>query len=219
MKPFLQLMVVSLIASFTLIVTSFFMLARPVASQTQQPTSLSLNNNLLLSSQTIITFTPVATAYLPIVLRNPASSGTPPANTPTPTLTATPTSTPTATSVPSGAKIEIIKIEYDPLVGTDIEGEYVDLKNLGQSAADLTDWTLRDVADTVFTFPAFTLNSQATVRVWVKSGANTATDLYWNRGSAVWNNNGDTATLRDNAGSEVDNCTYPDGGTGSFDCN
>jgi hypothetical protein len=206
MKVFLKLVVVSFVVSLMLIITTFFVRVSPVASQTQRITSLSPQDQLLVSSQTMITFTPVATLYLPVVLRSPGLSGTP-----------TPTATPTATSIPTIAEVKIIKIEYDP-VGIDAEGEYVEIKNLGQTAADLTDWTLRDAAITVFAFPAFTLNGQATVRVWVKSGVNTATDLYWGRGGAVWNNTGDTAILQNNAGTEIHRCTYPEGGPGFFDC-
>ena len=48
--------------------------------------------------------------------------------------------------------------------------------------------------------------------VWVKAGADTASDLYSGRGSAVWNNDGDTATVRDGGGAVVDTCSYVGGG-------
>lgn len=143
-----------------------------------------------------ITFTPVATVYVPSIMRGLETTEPP----------------------PGAGNVVITRIEYDPAVGTDAEGEYVELKNTGAGAADLTDWTLRDEADTVYTFPAFTLNAQATVRVWVKSGTNDATNLYWGRSSAVWNNGGDTATLRNAEGIDVDSCTYPGGDPGFVDC-
>ncbi len=138
--------------------------------------------------------------YLPIVLK--------PAGTPTATATATAT----ATSIPSPADIQIIFIEYNP-DGSDVDGEYVRLQNMGATAHDMTDWTLRDAVNTVFTFPNFTLQSSASVSVWVKSGSNSTTDLYWGRGSSVWTNTGDTATLRDDLGQEADSCTYTGGGS------
>jgi competence protein ComEC len=82
----------------------------------------------------------------------------------------------------------------------------------------LTGWTLRDEADTVFTFPPFTLQPQTTVLVWVKSGSDSSTDLYWGRGSAVWNNTGDVATVRDAGGVQIDSCSYEGGGV-EVDCN
>ena len=40
-------------------------------------------------------------------------------------------------------------------------------------------------------------------------GADTGTDLFWcNEGSAVWNNDGDTAFLLDPRGNVVDTRTY-----------
>ena len=48
--------------------------------------------------------------------------------------------------------------------------------------------------------------------MWVKSGTDTATDLYWGRGNPVWNNDGDVAVLRDAGGGEMDRCAYAGGG-------
>ena len=39
-------------------------------------------------------------------------------------------------------------------------------------------------------------------------GANTQTDRYWGKSWYVWNNTGDTATLRDTTGHLLDQCTY-----------
>lgn len=72
----------------------------------------------------------------------------------------------------------------------------------------MMNWTLRDIANHVFTFPTFSLAPNATVRVWTKSGTNTSTDLYWGSGAAIWNNTGDTAYLRDSVGTPVDTYTY-----------
>jgi hypothetical protein len=72
----------------------------------------------------------------------------------------------------------------------------------------MTDWTLSDEASHTYTFPTFTLGSGASVREWTKSGTDTATDLYGGSGSAIWNNTGDTAYLRDDLGSLVDTFSY-----------
>ena len=92
-------------------------------------------------------------------------------------------------------------------------GEYVQLQNKGGSPQSMTSWTLRDTSNHVYTFPAFTLQAGASVKVWTKSGSNTATDLYWGSGAAIWNNTGDTATLKNNSSTTIDTCTYPGGGT------
>ena len=80
----------------------------------------------------------------------------------------------------------------------------------------MQNWTLRDGAQPaqVYTFPAFTLAGGATVTVWVKTGSDTATDLYWGLGDSsvlVWSTNGDTAILQNAQGSEKSRCSYQGG--------
>lgn len=105
------------------------------------------------------------------------------------------------------ADVQIAEVLADP-PGDDLAGEYVLLRNQGAGPADLAGWTLSDAANNTYTFPAFTLAPGAEVRVWVRAGADDATNLYWGRGSAVWNNSGDTATLRDASGILIDTLTY-----------
>lgn len=171
------------------------------------------------ANQQIITVgaTPTLANYLPVVLKpepTPTFTATPTA-TAIPTATATPTNTPTATAAPTNVVIEFIMYNPD---GDDVQGEFVRLRNIGSTTATMTNWTLRDVANHVFTFPVFTLQPQATVRIWTKGGANTGNDLYWGQNQAIWNNNGDTAFLRDNNGQLIDSCSYPGGGM-SATCN
>jgi Lamin Tail Domain len=92
--------------------------------------------------------------------------------------------------------------------GSDVDGEYVRIRNDGTSSVTMTGWTLRYLADAVYTFPAFTLSPGAEVLVWVRAGVNDAANLYWGRGSAVWNNLGDTAILRDASGGAVARFSY-----------
>jgi hypothetical protein len=103
--------------------------------------------------------------------------------------------------------IRIVYIDYNP-PGDDVQGEYVRIDNVDGAFADMTGWMLSDIANHVFTFPSFTLAPGATVRVWTKAGTDTTTDLYWGRGSAVWNNTGDCAYLRDGDGGLVSEYCY-----------
>ena len=140
--------------------------------------------------------------FLPLV----AGGASPAPVTPTP-VTPTPV-TPTPVT-PTPASVTITAVEYDP-PGDDVVGEYVIIRNGGGSAVTMTGWTLRDLANNAYTFPAFTLGAGAEVRVWTKAGANDAANLYWGRGQAVWNNTGgDAAILRDASGTEVARFTYP----------
>jgi competence protein ComEC len=60
----------------------------------------------------------------------------------------------------------------------------------------MTGWTVEDEAGKTYTFPSgYTLTSGGEVRLHTGSGTDSSTDLYWNRGSAVWNNSGDTVSL------------------------
>lgn len=55
----------------------------------------------------------------------------------------------------------------------------------------------------IYVFPRFTLASGASVKVFLGKGSNDAAKLYAGRVSPVWNNNGDTAVLRDAGGNVV----------------
>jgi hypothetical protein len=114
----------------------------------------------------------------------------------------------TAAPQPQPPQVTITNVVFDP-PGDDLAGEYVLLRNLGQGAAPLTSWTLRDEAGAIYTFPTFTLAAGAEVRVWVKAGTDDGANLYWGRTQPVWNNTGDTATLRDTSGAEVSRFAYP----------
>jgi endonuclease G len=126
----------------------------------------------------------VATVYLPIIS---AGAGQGPAPEPQP-------------------DVKIVEVVNPPGVPLD---EYVLIRNEGAAAAAMEGWTLSDAAETEFTFPSFSLAPGAQVRVWVKAGTNDGENLYWGRGSPVWNNTGgDTATLRDAAGRLVSEYSY-----------
>lgn len=104
--------------------------------------------------------------------------------------------------------VTIAHIEFDP-PGRDLDGEYVLLRNTAAVPAELTGWTLRDAASKhLFVFPAFTLAPGAEVKLWTKSGANDAANLYWGSRGAIWNNEGDTGTLADRGGAVVSSLAY-----------
>lgn len=103
--------------------------------------------------------------------------------------------------------VRIQFIDFNP-PGRDVDSEHVVIQNATVAAVNMAQWTLRDVANHVFTFPSFTLQPGSSVTVWTKAGTNDADNLFWGRRAAVWNNMGDTAILRDNNGSEVDRYVY-----------
>jgi len=89
--------------------------------------------------------------------------------------------------------------------------EYVVFENVGTESLDLTGWSVEDGAGYTYAFPdGFSLAVGATVTLHTGSGTDTATDIYWGRSSAVWNNSGDTVSAFDDQGAQVLSYTYSD---------
>ncbi|MER6062373.1 lamin tail domain-containing protein [Streptomyces sp. NPDC001792] len=82
--------------------------------------------------------------------------------------------------------------------------EWVDITNSTRRAVNLDGWTLSDEDGHTYTFRHVWLDGRATVRVHTGYGRNTRTDLYQDRWAYVWDNDGDTATLRNDRGRFVD---------------
>lgn len=111
------------------------------------------------------------------------------------------------------ADIRIVRIEYDAEGddNTNQNGEWVEIVNADSAPVDLTDWVLKDEsASHRYSFPdGFTLRPGASARIHTGCGDDTATILYWCvSGSAVWNNDGDTAFLLDPGGNIVYSYAY-----------
>ncbi len=113
---------------------------------------------------------------------------------------------------PTSKAVKIKTIHYDACGDADdrecLNDEYVVLENTNSVAVNMQGWILKDEANHRFEFPYFILNPGKTVTVHTGKGANTATDLYWNRGTAVWNNDHDTAYLYDSEGYLIDSYSY-----------
>jgi len=157
--------------------------------------------------------------YLPLALKawpptpTPTFTPTPtstPTSTPTPTATPTATPTPTVTVGPADVRVNPACCQFDA-PGNDhdnLNQEYVCFTNWGGSPQNITNWKVRDVANHTYTFPTFVLAAGASLTLHTGSGTNTATDLYWGSGSAIWNNDGDTVYLYDSAWNLVDSYSY-----------
>ena len=120
-----------------------------------------------------------------------------------------------ATAAPAQAApaVKIAKIYYDS-PGSDrggnlsLNGEYVVLKNTTGSYRTITGWTVRDAAGHTYRFPTTRIAPYKAVTLRTGKGTNSATTRYWNRTWYVWNNDRDTATLRNGAGTVVHRCSY-----------
>ncbi|KAB1196304.1 MULTISPECIES: lamin tail domain-containing protein [Haloferax] len=90
-----------------------------------------------------------------------------------------------------------------------LDEEYVTLHNGGDDAIDLSGWTVSDAVGATYTFSEGTeLAAGAKLTLYTGSGTDAADEVYWGRSSAVWNNGGDTVTVRNAAGDVVLSYTY-----------
>jgi PKD repeat protein len=154
----------------------------------------------------------------PTPTRTPTATPTPiPTATPTPTPTATPTPTqtptqgpPTATPTPppaSTGNVVITYIFYDG-AGSQEPDEYVQIRNGDTVSIQLQSWTLRDSANHVYTFPAHVMPPGQVCRVYTNQYHSEWCGFDYGHGSAIWNNDGDCAYLRNAQGQLIDNYCY-----------
>jgi lamin tail-like protein len=116
------------------------------------------------------------------------------------------------------AAIRIAKIYFDS-PGADtgsnssLNAEWIRLRNTGSTNRSLTGWRIRDASGHVYKFGTFTLRAGRAVTVHTGNGSNTAFNRYWRSDGYIWNNNGDTARLRNASGTVVDRCSYSGAGS------
>ncbi|MFC7326485.1 lamin tail domain-containing protein [Marinactinospora rubrisoli] len=128
-----------------------------------------------------------------------------------------------ATPAEAASTVQLTRIQYDS-PGTDdrsagsLNAEYVTIRNSGSRAVSLRGYTLRDAQRHVYTFGGYTLAAGASVRIHTGRGTNGSAHRYWGSGAYIWNNTGDTATLRNAAGASVDSCTWRSAGRGYLNC-
>ena len=90
-----------------------------------------------------------------------------------------------------------------------LNDEYVVLTNTGESTVDLSGWVLTDESGARYRVPeGVTLEPGQSVTVRTGSGADTASELYWDAGRPVWNNDGDTVRLFRADGTVVAEVSY-----------
>jgi hypothetical protein len=91
-----------------------------------------------------------------------------------------------------------------------LNAEWVRLHNTSRRAVALTGWTLRDTAQHIFTFNSYRLKAHGFVKIHTGHGRPTQANRYWNHSWYIWNNTGDTATLRNAGGTFRARCKYSD---------
>jgi hypothetical protein len=121
----------------------------------------------------------------------------------------------------AGSAIQIIKVYYDSPGSPDsganssLNGEYVQIKNTTKKAVSLKGWTISDKtnrSDHIYSFGTFTLRAGKTATLRTGKGKNTTTVRYWGRSGGtlayIWNQDEDTAYLRNTTGKLMDSCSY-----------
>jgi micrococcal nuclease len=111
----------------------------------------------------------------------------------------------------SDATLKIVDLNADA-PGSDREnpnGEWIEITNQGNQVVQLQGYTLKDEANHIYTFGDFAVQPGDSFRLYTGTGQDVADELYWGfSGESVWNNDTDTAFLRDEQGALVDVYTY-----------
>ena len=121
---------------------------------------------------------------------------------------------PASAPAPAVGSVQFTRIQYNS-PGTDtgsnasLNGEWVQVTNKTSHTVNLRGWIIRDAAAHVYTFPTNVyLGAGKSLAVHTGKGTATTNHRYWGRTSYIWNNTGDTATLRTGAGKTIDSCRW-----------
>ncbi|MFE1764030.1 lamin tail domain-containing protein [Streptomyces angustmyceticus] len=85
-----------------------------------------------------------------------------------------------------------------------LNAEWVTVKNTGRLPANLKGWTLSDKSGHSYRFGNLRLNGHSQIRIHTGTGHDNRRDVYQDRRAYVWDNTGDTATLRNDHRRTVD---------------
>jgi len=110
--------------------------------------------------------------------------------------------------VATTGNIVIVSIFYDGVNGTAEPDEYVQIQNQDTKAIQVQNWTLRDLANHVYTFPNYIMQPGQYCRVYTNINDPATCGFNYGSVAAIWNNGGDTATLRDSTGALKSQWTY-----------
>lgn len=111
----------------------------------------------------------------------------------------------------SDVALKIVQIQADA-PGSDNEnpnGEWIEITNQSSQPVPMLGYTLKDEANHIYTFGNFNVALGASFRLYSGQGRDSAAELYWGlAGESIWNNDSDTAFLRDAQGALVDSFEY-----------
>jgi micrococcal nuclease len=111
---------------------------------------------------------------------------------------------------PSPHSITLSQMTYDA-PGNDndnLNGEFIVFLNEGNTSLDMTGWMVLDESNNDYFFPVFALGNSSSVTLYIGSGTDTNSELYWGSSKSIWNNGGDELFLRDSQGLLVTHYKY-----------
>jgi hypothetical protein len=130
----------------------------------------------------------------------------------------------TAPPAQASSTMQLVKVVYDAAgypdsaANSSVNGEYVVVRNAGTTTRCLEGWTIRDVANHVYTVRSFCIGAGKSFYLHSGKGTDTATHRFWGSGWHIWNNTGDTAYLRNASGVLADSCRWTTLGRGYVYC-
>jgi hypothetical protein len=123
-----------------------------------------------------------------------------------------------APASPAVGSLQFTRINYAPKPAT-LNNEWAQVTNKTKATVNLKGWTVRDAGGSIYTFTT-NLNLAAGKHIYLRTGKGTSGSLnrYWGKTGAVWNDGGDTATLRAPGGKTIDTCKWTKKGAGTTNC-
>jgi hypothetical protein len=104
--------------------------------------------------------------------------------------------------------ITIVNITFDGN-GAKEPDEYVEIQNDSGQPLQLKGWTLRDKAKHLFSFPEFVIQPDQVCRIYTDEVHPDSCGFSFGfTDSAIWNNGGDCAYLKDQAGKTIAEYCY-----------
>lgn len=110
----------------------------------------------------------------------------------------------------SSLTVGFYEINNDPM-GDDVSNlneEYIVLKNYGNSSIDLYNWTLRNSRNESYDLPHISVYPGGTITLHSGSGVDTESDYYLGSSSPIWANQHDSAYLYNSGGKLADYCRW-----------
>jgi hypothetical protein len=105
---------------------------------------------------------------------------------------------------PPVVRVVITEVFYEGVKGPQEPDEYVEFRNEESRGIELAGWTLRDEQAHVFTFPSYAMAPGEVCRVYTNEVHAEWCGFSCGSESAIWDNAGDCARLRNREGRRVD---------------